>query len=95
MDAAEQFAARHPSRAAAIRAHGGIPPNCNFSPPDPKLVAFIVASRSPLLLELDEPSPALPLPLREGAGGGGAACPPTSNPTTSDSISQTNSLRRA
>ncbi len=93
MDAAEQFAARHPSQAAAIRAHGGVPPNCDFTPPDPKLVAFIVASRSPLLLELDQPSPTLPLPLREGAGGGGAASP--QNPTTSDSISQTTKLRRA
>jgi hypothetical protein len=92
MDAAEQFAARHPSRAAAIRAHGGIPPNCNFSPPDPKLVAFIVASRSPLLLELDEPNPPLPLPLREGIGGGGAANP--NNPTTNTTVSPTNALRR-
>jgi hypothetical protein len=101
MDAAEQFAARHPSRAAAIRAHGGVPPNCDFAPPDPKLVAFIVASRSPLLLELDQPqaqvsantSPTLPLPLREGVGGGGAAN--TQSPTTSDSISKTTVLRRA
>ena len=103
MDAAEQFAARHPSQAAAIRAHGGIPPNCGFTPPDPKLVAFIVASKSPLLRELDQPQgPNLPLPLREGpapghltrgAGGGGRAN--TQNPTTSDSISQTATLRRA
>jgi hypothetical protein len=80
MDAAEQFAARHPSQAAAIRAHGGVPPNCDFTPPDPKLVAFIVASRSPLLQELDDPSPTLPLPLREGAGGGGDTSHPCSLP---------------
>jgi hypothetical protein len=104
MDAAEQFAARHPSQAAAIRAHGGVPPNCDFTPPDPKLVAFIIASRSPLLLELDQPqadapattsptSPNLPLPLREGIGGGGAAN--TRNPNASDSVSQKTTLRRA
>jgi hypothetical protein len=97
MDAAEQFAARHPSQAAAIRAHRGIPPDCDFDPPDPKLIAFIVASRSPLLLELDQLQAdgplTLPLPLREGAGGGGAAN--TQSPTTSDSIPQTNPLRRS
>ena len=43
MDAAEQFAAR---QAAAIRAHRGIPPDCDFTPPDPKLVAFIVPARA-------------------------------------------------
>jgi hypothetical protein len=75
MDAAEQFAARHPSQAAAIRAHGGVPPNCDFPPPDPKLVAFIVASRSPLLQELDEPPHTLPLPLREGGWGRGRRQP--------------------
>ncbi len=99
MDAAEQFAVRHPSQAAAIRAHGGIPPDCDFTPPAPKLVASIVASKSPLLRELDHPqadaSPILPLPLREGAGGGGAANPPNANPTTTTAVSQTATLRRA
>ena len=98
MDAAEQFAARHPSRAAAIRAHGGIPPACDFDPPDPKLVAFIVASKSPLLRELDQEqavgNPNLPLPSRERAGGGGAANPSNPNPTTSTAVSQINTLRR-
>ena len=78
MDAAEQFAARHPSQAAAIRAHAGLPPNCDFTPPDPKLVAAIVASKSPLLRDLDQlqadapatTSPNLPLPLRQGPAPG-------------------------
>ena len=94
MDAAEQFAARHPMQAAAIRAHGGVPPNCDFTPPDPKLIASVVASRSPLLLELDRRGPTLPLPLREGAGGGGHANPPNSNPTTSTTVPQIATLRR-
>ena len=93
MDAAEQFAARHPSQAAAIRAHGGVPPNCDFTPPDPKLVAFIVASRSPLLRELDQPQTEAraTASLKQGGGGGASI----QNPTTSDSISQTATLRRA
>jgi hypothetical protein len=93
MDAAEQFAARHPSQAAAIRAHGGLPPDCDFTPPDPKLVAFIVASKSPLLRELDRQqadAPATTSP-KETEG----ATTNTHIPTTSDSISQTNSLRRS
>ena len=50
-------------------------PNCDFTPPDPKLVAFIVASKSPLLLELDQPQPHSPPPLAGGGRGEGA--PPT------------------
>src|SRR3984885_3774660 len=39
MDAAEQFAARPASRAAALRAHGGLPPAYALSPPLPKHAA--------------------------------------------------------
>jgi hypothetical protein len=54
MDPAEQYAVLYPQRAALIRAHGGLPPNANFGPPEPNLVAAIVASTSPIMLGLDE-----------------------------------------
>ena len=50
---AEQFAAIYPQRAALIRAFGGLPPNIDFGAPEPDLVAAIVTSTSPMMLELD------------------------------------------
>ena len=54
MDPAEQYAVLYPQRAALIRAYGGLPPNINFGAPEPDLVAAIVASTSPIMLELDQ-----------------------------------------
>jgi hypothetical protein len=55
MDSAEQYAVIYPDRATLIRAHGGLPPNRTFGPPDPELVDLIVASDSPILRALDQP----------------------------------------
>ncbi len=55
MDEAEQYAVIYPQRAAAIREHRGLPPNCTFGPPDPMLIERIVNSDSPVLRELDRP----------------------------------------
>jgi hypothetical protein len=60
MEPAEQFAALYPQRAALIRAHGGLPPNIDFGPPDPDLVAAIVASTSTLMLNLVREADFLP-----------------------------------
>jgi hypothetical protein len=53
MTEAEQYAVIHPKRAAAIRAHGGLPPNCTFGAPDPAIVQAIVTGASPVFKELD------------------------------------------
>jgi hypothetical protein len=53
MTEAEQYAIIHPRRAAAIRAHGGLPPNCTFGAPDPAIVKAIVSGTSPIFRELD------------------------------------------
>jgi hypothetical protein len=58
MDEAERYGAVYPRRAALIRHHGGVPPNCDFIPPEPDLVRAIVASTSPILRALDELQPA-------------------------------------
>jgi hypothetical protein len=55
MDEAEQYAVLYPQRAAAIRAHRGLPPNCTFGPPEPVLIERIVNSDSTVLRELDQP----------------------------------------
>lgn len=52
---AEQYAVVYPRRAALIRARGGVPDDCGFGPPEPELVAAILASPSPLLRQLDAP----------------------------------------
>jgi hypothetical protein len=52
---AEQYAITHPRRAALIRAHGGLPPRCDFGPPDPELLHAIVTGSSPILCALDAP----------------------------------------
>jgi hypothetical protein len=53
---AEQYAINHPGRAASIRAEGGLPARCNFGPPEPALVAALVAGTSPTLRALDKPA---------------------------------------
>jgi hypothetical protein len=55
MTKAEEYAFAYPYRAAEIRAHRGLPPNCDFDPPAPDLLRQIVASTSPVLRDLDEP----------------------------------------
>jgi hypothetical protein len=55
MTKAEEYALAYPYRAAEIRAHRGLPPNCDFDPPAPDLLRQIVASTSPVLRDLDEP----------------------------------------
>ena len=55
MTKAEEYALAYPYRAAEIRAHRGLPPNCDFDPPVPDLLRQIVASTSPVLRDLDKP----------------------------------------
>jgi hypothetical protein len=40
---AEQYAIHYPDRAARIRAHGGLPPRLDFGPPEPEIVAALLA----------------------------------------------------
>lgn len=51
---AERYAILHPNRAAAIRAHGGVPPDARYAHPGPGLVADIVASTSDILVQIDQ-----------------------------------------
>ena len=51
---AERYAILHPDRAAAIRAHGGIPPDATYELPEPTLLADILASTSDILRQIDE-----------------------------------------
>jgi hypothetical protein len=53
LTAAERYAVTYPRRAADIRANGGLPEPCSFSPPSPELVQAIINSTSPILRELD------------------------------------------
>ena len=50
---AEQYAAIYPERAARIRAHGGLPPDTDFGPPEPHIVVDLVNGTSPILRALD------------------------------------------
>jgi hypothetical protein len=50
---AELYAVIHPRRAARIRALGGLPDKLDFGPPEPELVAAIVAGTGPNLRALD------------------------------------------
>ena len=50
---AERYAIVYPRRARSIRQHGGLPPDCDFGPPDDELVHAIVTGTSPALLALD------------------------------------------
>jgi len=50
---AERYAIVYPHRARLIRSHGGVPDDCDFGPPEPELVPFIVTGTSPALLAVD------------------------------------------
>jgi hypothetical protein len=52
----DYYAAVYPYRARAIRQYGGLPPDCNFGPPDDDLVRAIVTGTSPALRALDAPA---------------------------------------
>ena len=49
----DAYALHYPRRARLIRRHGGLPPDCDFGPPDPELVHAIVAGTSPVLRAAD------------------------------------------
>ena len=51
---AEQYALLYPARAASIRAHGGLPPNAGYGPPEPAIIEDLVHGCSPILLALDQ-----------------------------------------
>jgi hypothetical protein len=51
---AEHYAINYPRRAAEIRAHGGVPPDARYGPPDDKLVQEIIAGTGPIFQQLDE-----------------------------------------
>ena len=50
---ADQYAILYPRRAALIRRHGGLPPDCDFGPPEPDLERAIATGTSPILRALD------------------------------------------
>jgi len=50
----EQYAVLYPDRASRMRAHGGLPPDLDFGPPEPHIVTGVVNGDSPILLALDE-----------------------------------------
>ncbi len=52
---ADHYAIIHPRRAGPIRRFGGLPPNCDFGPPDDDLIHAIVTGTSPTLRALDGP----------------------------------------
>ena len=56
MSEAEQYAVTYPDRAGRIRAAGGLPQGFNAGPPEPELLAEIVAGTSPILRALDPPT---------------------------------------
>ncbi len=56
--AADRYAIVYPRRAALIRRRGGVPDDCDFGPPEPELVPFIVTGTSPALRSLDSPTAA-------------------------------------
>jgi hypothetical protein len=55
---ADHYAIIHPRRAGPIRRFGGLPPNCDFGPPDDDLIHAIVTGTSPTLRALDGPATA-------------------------------------
>jgi hypothetical protein len=55
---ADYYAIVHPNRARLIRQCGGLPPDCDFGPPDEDLVRAIVTGTSPVLRALDGPATA-------------------------------------
>ena len=50
---AEFYAALYPRRAAAIRRHGGMPPDAGFPPPADEILGVLVNRRSAALLAID------------------------------------------
>ncbi len=56
MTEAEQYAVTYPDRARRTRAAGGLPQGFNTGPPEPELLAEIVAGTSPILRALDPPT---------------------------------------
>jgi hypothetical protein len=55
---ADHYAIVYPNRVRAIRQYGGLPPDCNFGPPDDDLLHAIITGASPVLLALDSPAAA-------------------------------------
>ena len=53
---ADHYACVYPRRARSIRQHGGLPPDCDFGPPDDDLIRAIVTGTSPALRALDSPA---------------------------------------
>jgi len=51
-----KLAQTYPDRARRIRAAGGLPQGFNAGPPEPELLAEIVAGTSPILRALDPPT---------------------------------------
>jgi hypothetical protein len=51
---AEFYAAIYPTRAVAIRRHGGMPPNATYPPPEDDIIHVLVTGRTPALLALDQ-----------------------------------------
>jgi hypothetical protein len=51
---AEFYAAIYPTRAVAIRRHGGMPPNATYPPPEDDIIHVLVTGRPPALLALDQ-----------------------------------------
>lgn len=50
---ADHYAIIYPRRAAQIRRHGGLPPDCDFGPPLPYVVRAVATGTSPILCALD------------------------------------------
>lgn len=50
---ADHYAVLYPRRAWLIRRHGGLPPGCDFGPPDDALLAAIVSGTSRIFRDLD------------------------------------------
>ncbi len=46
----------YPHRAREMRHYGGLPPDCNFGPPDDDLMRAIVTGTTPALRALDGPN---------------------------------------
>ena len=49
MTPAERYVSLYPRRAAAVLAHGGMPPHADFPPPDPEELADLLTGTSPMV----------------------------------------------
>ena len=49
MTPAERYVSLYPRRAAAVLAHGGMPPHADFPPPDPEELEDLLTSTSPIV----------------------------------------------